>query len=305
MVCENNTVTVVVPCYNSERYIARCIKSILKQTVKPSQIIVVDDGSSDRTVQIAKRFPIEIVQHGYNKGLAEARNTGIREAKGDIIFFVDSDCEMYPNDIEYALKDFQEYQVDAICGQEIVIDAKTIVDKYRAHFPQSWGSIKIIDPHFLWGLCSAFKRESLLKVGLFSPIFKTNGEDVDISLRMKKMGYRLLYDPRIKVNHLRTDNILSLLKSTYRANYFGKLAYIKNLACQANREQEVVKALVNDVKARIVIPTIKQDISWNGWIYFSILGSLCFIVSKLATFRARLTASRRALRRLTNEDPYR
>jgi glycosyltransferase involved in cell wall biosynthesis len=284
-------VTVIVPCYNSEKYIARCIRSILRQTIKPYQIIIVDDGSRDRTAQIAEKFPVEVIKHSYNKGLAAARNSGVRAAEGDIIFFVDSDCEMLPNNIEYVLEDFRKYHIDALCGQEIP-KVKTTVDKYRAMYPQSWGLEKIINPPFLWGLCSAFKKDSLFKTGLFSSIFKTNGEDVDISLRMKRLGCKLLYDPRIKVFHLRTDNLISFLKSSYRSNYFGKLAYLKNSETLMNNYNKIAEKLINEIKMRIIFPVIKPDSNLNERIYFFILGNLYFIISKVATFNARYNAQR-------------
>lgn len=301
MVYGSNAISVVIPCYNSEKYIARCIRSIIRQTVKPLEIIVVDDGSNDRTAQIARKFPVKVVRHKYNRGLAEARNTGVRKARGNIIFFVDSDCEMYPNNLEYALSDFRKDEIDAVCGQEVATKTETIIDKYRARFPQSWGPRKIINPPFLWGLCSAFRKDSLLKAGLFSSLFRTNGEDVDISLRMKKMGYRLLYDPRIKVYHLRTDNIMSFIKSTYRGIYFGKLARIRNTFKQ-NGAKEVIKYHAIIAKDRIITPMMESNVRLLDRISFGIVGILFCLVGlmgEIAAFNAR------RLEALVDEGSYR
>ena len=100
----NSLVTVVIPIYNVEQYLDRCILSIINQTYKNLEIILVDDGSPDRCPNIcdayAKKDPRVKVIHQENKGLGMARNTGIDHATGDYICFFDSDDYVEPDTIE-------------------------------------------------------------------------------------------------------------------------------------------------------------------------------------------------------------
>ena len=283
-------VSVVIPCYNSERYILACIKSVLLQKQKPSEIIIVDDGSRDRTLKVVnesiKKYKlIRVVQHKTNKGLAEARNTGLLVANGEIVVFIDSDCLMDPNLLKYVTEDFSDPQIVGVGGQEVVKTPRTIYDKYRKTFPQSWGENKIVNPPFLWGLCFSFRRNILLKSGLFSSMFKTNGEDVDISLRLMKMGYKLLYDPRIKVNHIRIDNLISLLKREYYANYFGRIAHLKN-STDAKFKGISIKFMLKLLREKFINPIVRCDLGTVEKIFIATLRCMCLLIGIIAIFKA-------------------
>ena len=91
---KNIKVSVIVPVYNVEKYLSRCIESIINQTIKDIEIILVDDGSPDQSPQICDEYALKDgrirVIHKKNGGLASARNAGMKIARGDYIFFVDS-----------------------------------------------------------------------------------------------------------------------------------------------------------------------------------------------------------------------
>ena len=74
-------VTLYIPCFNSQNTIRECLDGVLKQSHPPSEILVINDGSTDLTSEFASDYPVRIINHGSNKGLACARNTAIRESK--------------------------------------------------------------------------------------------------------------------------------------------------------------------------------------------------------------------------------
>jgi glycosyltransferase involved in cell wall biosynthesis len=92
-------VSVIIPCYNGEAYLAEAIESALAQSYQPVEIIVVDDGSTDSSPVIAQQFPVRYVRH-QNRGLTETRNRGIRESRGDYLVFLDADDRLRPEAIE-------------------------------------------------------------------------------------------------------------------------------------------------------------------------------------------------------------
>lgn len=101
--------TVIIPCYNVEKYVAECMESILKQKTSYNiEIIAIDDGSTDSTAEILRRYSTKIKNFRIitqcNKGLSGARNTGIREARGKYLIFIDSDDYVTSDYIDFLLK---------------------------------------------------------------------------------------------------------------------------------------------------------------------------------------------------------
>lgn len=114
-------ISVVVPIYNVEKYLNRCIDSILKQTYKNLEIILIDDGSPDNCPQICDEYVkkdnrIQVI-HKKNGGLSDARNSGINIAKGKYITFVDSDDLILENSIETLHNNIKQYKKDISVGQ--------------------------------------------------------------------------------------------------------------------------------------------------------------------------------------------
>ncbi len=218
-------VSVVIPAYNSEKTIGRCLASIVGQGAR--EVIVVDDGSTDNTVKIAKRQGIKIARHDKNRGLAAARNTGVETAKGDIILFIDSDCEAMPGLVKTIVENYDE-GIDGVGGRGMET-GNSKADRWRGLTGgQGYGEELKSGVPFLFGLCSSYRRSVLIEAGLFDTLFRTNGEDVDMGLRLNKMGKTLVYVPEAKVVHYRRDTFWSLVRMVYRAYKFGYLAFLKN-----------------------------------------------------------------------------
>jgi glycosyltransferase involved in cell wall biosynthesis len=109
---EVSDVSVVIPCYNDAEYLGAAIESAVGQTLSPKEVIVVDDGSSEDVGSVleeyADRNRVEIIKHEENKGLPAARNTGIRNADGDYIAFLDADDEWVPEKLRKQRERFSE-----------------------------------------------------------------------------------------------------------------------------------------------------------------------------------------------------
>lgn len=113
-------VSVVIPAYNSERYISHCLDSILNQTYSDIEIIIVNDGSTDNTLDICNAYRekttrIKIINQP-NKGVSGARNAGLDICLGDYVLFVDSDDELYETAIETLMNYSSSHDSDLICG---------------------------------------------------------------------------------------------------------------------------------------------------------------------------------------------
>lgn len=217
-------VTLYVPCYNAEKYIAECLEGILKQTYPIDEILVIDDGSTDRTVEIASKYPVKIISHGINKGLAAARNTAFRNAKNEYVAALDADCVPEPDWLEKLMENFTDENIAGVGGKLIEKYTDTLADKWRAvHMRQHWGDVKIIDPPFLLGCNNVFFKKILLKMGLYDEKLRTNAEDADISGKIYRAGFTLIYEPSAIVEHLRRDSLLSVLETFWRHHYAARL----------------------------------------------------------------------------------
>src|SRR5580658_5195808 len=100
-------VSVVIPCYNSARYLGETIESVLAQTYARVEVIVVDDGSTDATPKIAQSYPVQYVYQA-NRGISAARNTGVIHSRGKYVQFLDHDDRLLPTAIEVGVKFLEE-----------------------------------------------------------------------------------------------------------------------------------------------------------------------------------------------------
>lgn len=117
----NDKISVILPCYNSEKYIEKCIESILNQTYQNIEIIIIDDGSTDHTLKILEKYKkendkISIIKKK-NTGVSDSRNIGIKEAKGKYIMFVDSDDFLELDAIEKLYLNIKKYKANIVRGR--------------------------------------------------------------------------------------------------------------------------------------------------------------------------------------------
>lgn len=138
-------VSIIIPIYNAEKYIIRCLNSIISQTYKNIECILVDDCSKDKCMIIIKQFikdyngPVNFIikHHATNRGPSAARNTGIRSASGSFIYFLDSDDAIVPETIEILLSLFEKYP-NCELAQGNILDQRGQISLYgfKSSFPE-------------------------------------------------------------------------------------------------------------------------------------------------------------------------
>jgi GT2 family glycosyltransferase len=220
-------VTVYIPAYNAAEYLAPCIQSLLDQTLPADEILVIDDGSSDATSEIAARYSrVTLIRHPHNKGLAAARNTAMRAARNEFLAAIDSDCCADRSWLAELAKHLQDAAVIGVGGKLVEGVQRTVADRWRAvHMAQQWGDTLVRNPRFLFGCNTLYRKSALLEVGGFDERMRTAGEDTDLGERFRAKGFSTLYDPAACVTHLRHDNTRSVLDASWRWWRFGVNAY--------------------------------------------------------------------------------
>jgi len=224
-------VTLYIPCYNAEDTIKECLESIISQSYEIDEILVIDDGSNDRSVEIAKKYPVRIINHKENKGLAASRNTAFREANNEFVASLDADCVADSQWLGRLMEHFTDNDIAGVGGTLIDRYVLTTADIWRSvHMAQHWGDELIEYPPFLYGNNTLFKKKCIEKAGFYNEEYKTNYEDVELCMRLYNYGFKLIYNPKAKVEHSRKDNINSVLFS-----YWSWFHYEHMISNQVNR----------------------------------------------------------------------
>lgn len=186
-------ISIIIPVYNQAEYLAEAIESALNQTVN-CEVIVVNDGSTDNSLEIAKKYPVKIIDQ-VNKGLASARNTGIMNAKGDWILPLDADDVLHEKAIETI-----EFTIGFIITPEIDI----IGPSFRCFGKYTDQVILMPNPTLedfktgnRIGYCSAIKKSVLLEIGGYNSKMIWGWEDYDLWFDLLKRGKKIITIPDV------------------------------------------------------------------------------------------------------------
>jgi len=225
-------VSLYIPCYNAERYLARTLEGALGQTHPLDEILVIDDGSRDRTGEIASRYPVRVVRHDRNRGLAAARNTGFRSARNELVASLDADCVAAPDWLEKLLPHLDDPKIAGTSGRLEETVLTSLADRWRKeHLPENWGDTLITNPPFLFGANGLHRKSALEEVGGHDEVtwIAGCGEDTSISQQLVRKGYKLIYDPAAQVKHIKQDTVRSVLDTRWRWWRYGVQAYFTRI----------------------------------------------------------------------------
>lgn len=254
-------VTVIIPCYNREKYIAKTVESVLNQTYPNVELIVVDDGCSDNSRNVLERFTdrIRILEHPgrVNKGQSAALNLGIRSSQSDYVAFLDSDDLFAPEKIERQVQFLENnplYGLVYVNGHTIDENGNIIYRIYGDnHQEHSDPNRVLLDCYFLLPTNSLLRREVLEKAGFFDESLRS-AQDHDFAIRVAevtKIAYlheNLFYYRRhpdsisYRNAKLRWKNGYRILNKAYRryryrfSTLLGRLAVINFRLGQCYRE---------------------------------------------------------------------
>lgn len=209
-------VSVIVPCYNAAKTLAACLASAWAQTLRPIEVIVVDDASADGSTDIAREAGATLLRQPVNRGVSAARNTGAAAAHGEILFFLDSDVALAPEALANAVR---ELAADPGCGCVYGIYGKRpLIDDG----PVEW--YRILHLHHalvraagqtataVFAL-AALPREAFASTGGFDEKLRA-AEDDDYSERLRP-HYRIRRSTAVVGFHDESDRLLATLREQY------------------------------------------------------------------------------------------
>jgi GT2 family glycosyltransferase len=274
------SVSIVIPTYNRAKDLKRCLDSLIRQTIKDFEILIVDNGSRDETQELARSYGARILKEREHN-LSLLLNLGLREAKGEIVAFLSDDTEPVIGWLEAILEDFKKYkEVSAVGGPAIAKRSQEIM-ALRQQSKNSWLLrifMKVYDIVVLEGKFSEFGmilrsggysmggslpisaklknpiyvdlltvtnvavRKSVVKtLGGFDERFIQHHTDADLCIRLKANGWKLLFDPKVIVWHHPNP-----VGPSRRAHILARdyaLFYLKDLMPQ--KVSDAIRMLVN------------------------------------------------------------
>ena len=240
---DNKKITVIIPMYNTEEYIERCIKSAINQTYKNLEIIIVNDGSTDNSLQICERLKkeddrIKIINQE-NKGVSGARNTGLEAATGEYIGFIDSDDFLEENMYEKLMGYIEEYDADLASARAYMIDRNGILEvSHYNNYVDSFVDEKSILKSYVDGFLTIavwdklFKREVIGNVRFDSTVFCEDAKFVlDVCSKVNKVvctSERLYNHLRRTGNSITNTSFNKFYMTLYDYAYKKRDEIIKN-----------------------------------------------------------------------------
>src|ERR1700731_4782838 len=316
---DNDRVSVTIVTYNSGRFIKRCLESVLAQRYANKEIIVIDNASSDGTVDILEQFEdrCQIIYNDENIGFAAAQNQAIRIGTGDWVLTLNPDVLLLPNFIQ-ALVDTGQFdpKVGTVCGKLLAILAsfdlpdKPLVDSTGIYFTPMLrhldrGSQEVDNGHYLkheyvFGATAAaalYRRRMIDDISIgdefFDPDFFVYREDADVAWRAQLMGWSCIYTPHARGYHVR-----KVLPGNRRA-----LPAVINMHSVKNRFLMRLKNMTGDLYRRHWLSITARDLVVVGVCLFYEHTSLRAFMY-LARNWKRVMAKRREImsRKRVNDD---
>ncbi|MFV2005271.1 MAG: glycosyltransferase family 2 protein [Gammaproteobacteria bacterium] len=215
-------VSIIIPNYQGGTTLETCLEAAFASRYQNFEVIVVDDCSSDNSVEVIKSLPCKLVQMDKHCGAAQARNIGAAHSSGDILFFTDADCVLQQDTLSIV------NSTVSLAGASTVIGGSYTRIPFDNSFYSLFQSVFVNysetrheqHPDYIATHAMAIDAESFRKSGGFTEKFLPILEDVDFSHRLRQAGYRLVMNPAIQVQHIFNFSLYRSLRNAIRKSMY-------------------------------------------------------------------------------------
>ena len=216
------TISIIIPVHNGGTAFRRCLESL--QSFRPhpdrvlTEVIVVADGCTDGSDRLAEAFGATVLRTPRAGGPARARNLGARQARGEVLFFVDADVTLHPDTILQVASLFQADPnlAAAIGSYDDAPGATNFLSQYKNLFHHYTHQTSQAEAFTFWGACGAIRREIFWQVGGFDQRYRRPSiEDIELGYRLKQQGYSIRLCKTLYVKHLKRWEPISLLRAEF------------------------------------------------------------------------------------------
>ena len=253
----NSFVSIYIPAFNAENTIRECLNSVLDQSLKPEEILVINDGSTDNTSKILMEFKdkISVINNPMNLGVSESMNIANKFLKTKFIGKIDADVELSKDWLKTLMRKMLDEKITLIGGKMYEKFLKNPNNLWRSRrLKQNWGEQDLDDPKFIFGCNNILNNSNFKKLKKYRTdldYFKTNGEDIEFSNYLKKNNYKLYYDSNAICYHLQNDTAETLSKRYWRYIHYGdglkKRNFFKTLKNIFRQLKRTIKWSIEDL----------------------------------------------------------
>lgn len=218
MFLDEFTVSIIIPVYNGGESFHRCMASIARIETLPNEVIVVANGDTDDSWQVAQQFGAMVIRLPDPIGPAKARNIGSAAATGDLLFFVDADVEVEPDAIAQIISLFQgdPNLAAAIGSYDDSPGASNFLSQYRNLFHHYTHQTACEEASTFWGACGVIRRDIFQQLQGFDERYrKPCVEDIELGYRIKRAGYQIRLCKTLQVKHLKRWDAFSIIKTDF------------------------------------------------------------------------------------------
>jgi len=286
-------ISVVIATLNSEATIVECLDSIYSnKNPPPFEVIVVDGGSTDNTVQFVKKYPAKIILG--EKSKASQRNTGVAQSVGDIIAFTDSDTRVAEDWLSTLAKHFDDPSIAGVGGPNITPDEDPFSARCFGALMESFLGSSGVRNTVIYRSVREVKHNPPVNSAVRKSVFQEAGgftegfewaQDVMLDAKIKRMGGRLIYDPEMLVWHHRRRTLRGFIKQLVlygigRASVFYK--YPESLPLTYFCVAAFATGTILSIPLYILVDFLKPVIAfgWVAYLLFVMLSSIYMAVQK-------------------------
>jgi glycosyltransferase involved in cell wall biosynthesis len=223
-------VSIIIPVRNGEATIAHCLEAALASRYQNFEVIVVDDGSDDRSAEIIKTFPCTLIRLPMHSGVSTARNVGASHSSGDILFFTDADCLVNEDAVAIAVE-----RLSTLAGKVVLGGTYTVhpaddrfFSAFQSAFINHFESRVERDSDYIATHAMVLRADNFRVSPGFVEGYLPMIEDVHFSHRMRESGHRLVMDPRIQVRHVFGYSFTGSVGNGFRKAKYWTIYSIRN-----------------------------------------------------------------------------
>jgi glycosyltransferase involved in cell wall biosynthesis len=218
-----HSISIVIPNRNGAATIGKCLAAALASRHDDFEVIVVDDASEDDSVEIIGRFPCRLVRLARHGGAAKARNTGAAHSRGDVLFFTDADCVMQPDNLAIASRALARAGAQGVVGGTYtpLPHDRRFFSAFQSAFIHHCETSNPQRPDYLATHALAIQATTFRDSDGFREDFLPILEDVEYSHRLRRIGYSLVMDPALQVQHIFGYSLArSLRNAMFKASHW-------------------------------------------------------------------------------------
>lgn len=220
-------ISVIIPNYNGAKTIGHCLDAVYSSRYPDYEVIVVDDGSTDTSLEIIRKYPCKLITPGVHGGASKSRNIGAGNCTGEILFFIDADCVVFDDTLE---------RVDRCYADENTIIGGSYTPRaYDSSFFSDFQSVfvhycetKRPDPDYIATHALVIDARLFRRSGGFPEDFLPILEDVEFSHRLRREGCRLMLCRDLLVRHIFNFTPVTSIRNALRKSFFWTMYSLRN-----------------------------------------------------------------------------